>query len=258
MIFVTNDDGIYAKGLKALYDAVSELDDVGVVAPFKQQSGVGHGITISNPLRVHRLEREGLWWSATGTPADCVKLGVNLLFSEKPSLLISGINLGANVGAAIVYSGTVSAASEGTMLGIPSIAISLGDTQNPDFSVPAEVIKEIARIMMYQKLPEKVFLNVNVPPIPIDKIKGIKITRQGKAYFADGFQRRLDPGGTEYYWMTGPMVKLEEGKDIDYNALEQGYISVTPLIYDFTAYPYMEFIEKWEINLKGVLRDATG
>ncbi len=250
MLFITNDDGIYARGLQALFAALSEIDEVGVVAPFQQQSAVGHAITISEPIRIHRLERDGLWWATTGTPADCVKLGLNLLFKKKPALLISGINLGENVGAALLYSGTVSAATEATMLGIYSVAISLGNTKNPDYSVPAMVARQIAEKILSEGLPEGVFLNVNVPAIRREEIKGIKVTRQGRAYFADFFERRIDPGGMEYFWMSGPMVKLETGEDVDYNALKEGYITITPLKYDLTAYPLMEKIEDWNLSLE--------
>ena len=250
MVFITNDDGIYAKGLRALYNALSEIDEVGVVAPFYSQSAVGHAITLSNPLRVQRLEQDGLWWGTTGTPADCVKLGINLLFPQKPALLVSGINLGENVGASLLYSGTVSAATEATMLGIPSIAISLGNIKNPDYSVAALIAKNIAKKLLTEGLPEEVFLNVNVPPIPKKEIKGIKITRQGRAYFADFFEQRVDPGGTEYYWMSGTMVKLDGSDDIDYNALKRGYISIPPIKYDITAYPVVKRISKWNLSLE--------
>jgi 5'-nucleotidase len=251
MILITNDDGIYAEGLLALAKELGSIDELLIVAPFEEQSAVGHAITLSEPLRLRRvkLNEDIFGWATSGRPADAVKLGVKVLTKITPSLIISGINLGENVGASLIYSGTVSAATEGTLLGIPSIAISIPFSRNPDYRPAAKFALHLARLVLANGLPQGVLLNVNVPGLPLDKIKGVKVTRQGKTYFADFFEERIDPHGGKYYWMGGSVVSLEESEDTDFEALSRGYISITPVHYDLTAYQFMETLRSWNLKL---------
>ena len=246
-ILLVNDDGIYSPGLLALYKKFRDEYDVVIVAPDREQSSVGHAITLSDPVRIHEVVQDGKFfgYAVSGTPADCVKLAVRVILKRPPNLIISGINQGANVGASLIYSGTVSAATEGTMLSIPSIAVSL-DTRRPDadFSVAAEFTLEIAKKVLKFGLPAGVSLNINIPALPREKIKGIRITRQAITYFDDFFERRIDPQGRTYYWMSGTMVEIDRGEDSDLMALKEGYISITPIKYNLTAVEYFDSLKK--------------
>ena len=246
-ILLVNDDGIYSPGLLALYKKFRDEYDVVIVAPDREQSSVGHAITLSDPVRIHEVVQDGKFfgYAVSGTPADCVKLAVRVILKRPPNLIISGINQGANVGASLIYSGTVSAATEGTMLSIPSIAVSL-DTRRPDadFSVAAEFTLEIAKKVLKFGLPAGVSLNINIPALPREKIKGIRITRQAITYFDDFFERRIDPQGRTYYWMSGTMVEIDRGEDSDLMALKEGYISITPIKYNLTAAEYFDSLKK--------------
>jgi len=246
-ILLVNDDGIYSPGLLALYRKFRDEYDVVTVAPDREQSSVGHAITLSDPVRIHEVVQDGKFfgYAVSGTPADCVKLAVRVILKRPPNLIISGINQGANVGASLIYSGTVSAATEGTMLSIPSIAVSL-DTRRPDadFSVAAEFTLEIAKKVLKFGLPAGVSLNINIPALPREKIKGIRITRQAITYFDDFFERRIDPQGRTYYWMSGTMVEIDRGEDSDLMALKEGYISITPIKYNLTAVEYFDSLRK--------------
>jgi len=246
-ILLVNDDGIYSPGLLALYRKFRDEYDVVIVAPDREQSSVGHAITLSDPVRIHEVVQDGKFfgYAVSGTPADCVKLAVRVILKRPPNLIISGINQGANVGASLIYSGTVSAATEGTMLSIPSIAVSL-DTRRPDadFSVAAEFTLEIAKKVLKFGLPAGVSLNINIPALPREKIKGIRITRQAITYFDDFFERRIDPQGRTYYWMSGTMVEIDRGEDSDLMALKEGYISITPIKYNLTAVEYFDSLRK--------------
>ncbi len=247
-MLLVNDDGIYAPGLAALANRLRERYEVVIVAPDREQSAVGHAITLADPLRIYEVKQDGNFfgYAVSGTPADCVKLAVRVILKRPPDLLISGINQGANVGASLIYSGTVSAATEGTMLLIPSIAVSL-DTHrsDADFSAAAEVTERLARLVMKYGLPGGVFLNVNVPALPLEKIKGVKITRQATTYFDDFFERRIDPQGRTYYWMSGTMVEVDRSEDSDLMALRQGFVSITPVRYDLTAKEAFPVLEEW-------------
>jgi len=249
-ILVTNDDGIYAPGLDALAKAMKTIDNTTVVAPDREQSAVGHAITLSNPLRITEVyrDREFLGYACSGTPADAVKLGVKEILDEKPDVLISGINVGANVGASLIYSGTVSAATEGTLLGIPSIAISLDSRSNDDWSVATDFAIKIVNMVLKNGLPEGVLLNVNIPKLPPENIQGIKIVAQGKTNFNDFFEEREDPRGHKYFWMCGTMVAEDDNPEHDVTALAQGYITVTPVHYNLTAYDTLKEIRKWGIE----------
>jgi 5'-nucleotidase len=247
-ILVTNDDGIYAPGIKALWSAMSELGNVTVVAPNREQSAVGHAITISDPLRIEKIKRSNGFtgFSVDGTPSDCVKIATQALLPNKPDLIISGINHGSNTGSNIIYSGTVSAATEGTMLNIPSIAISLNSFDQSDFDGAKSAAKTVAIHVLEKGLPEKTLLNVNVPAIPKNEIKGYKITQQGHASFKDRFEKRVDPRGKVYYWMTGKMIDPDKETQMDHYAVVEGYISITPIHYRLTNHDFLDELNNWK------------
>jgi 5'-nucleotidase len=249
-ILVSNDDGIYSEGIIALREAMMEIGEVYVYAPHKQQSAVGHAITTHLPLRVnpYYMNGEFFGYAVTGTPADCVKLAVTTHMKEKPDLIVSGINHGSNAAINVIYSGTVSAATEGTILGIPSIAFSLTTYVDFDFTYSKKVAKIIARAVLNNGLPPGVLLNVNIPPVPEDKIKGIKVTKQGKSRWNDYFERRVDPQQREYYWLTGTMNSVEDDEDSDIRAIQENYVSVTPIQFDLTAYDFLEKLKQWEFK----------
>jgi 5'-nucleotidase len=238
-ILLSNDDGIYAPGLAALAQEIRKFADVTVVAPEKEQSAVGHAITISDPLRAKEYFKNGEFfgWAVSGTPADCVKLAVSALMEHKPDMIISGINQGSNTGINIIYSGTVSAATEGSINDVPSFAVSLTSYTSKDFSVAARFAANLARKFGSFHLPQGVFLNVNVPALKENEIKGVKITRQGKAHYEEIFHRRFDPKGRVYFWMDGERVAEEDDPNIDEQAVRSGFISITPVHYDLTHYP---------------------
>ncbi len=250
-ILVTNDDGIYAPGIYALYTAMSELGDAYVVAPDSEQSAVGHAITISDPLRVKEFEKNGSFfgWAVNGTPADCVKLAIKAILDIRPDLVVSGINKGSNTATNVIYSGTVSAATEGTIMGIPSIAFSLTTFQKINLSPASEIAKFIARLVLRHGLPKDTLLNVNIPPLPRDEIRGIKLTRQGKARYEETFEKRVDPMNRVYYWLGGSKVVMDTEEDIDDIAIMNGYVSVTPLHFDLTDYRGLEVLKQWRWDI---------
>lgn len=250
MILVTNDDGIYAPGIKALWRAMSEIGDVTVVAPENEMSAVGHAITLSDPLRVDEIKRSDGFtgYAVGGTPADCVKIGVQSILSESPDIVISGINIGENTGTSIIYSGTVSAATEGTMLDIPSVAISLDTTSNPDFTGAMTAAKTVVKKVLEKGLPKKTLLNVNVPAINASEIKGIRITEQGNVLYRDTFERREDPRGKVYYWMTGEKLDPDTESEKDHKTVSEGYISVTPIHYRLTNHEFMDELKSWGLH----------
>lgn len=247
-ILISNDDGINAPGIHALVNEIKKIGEVFVAAPDKQQSAVGHAITMNYPLRATKSYKNGklFGYAIDGTPADAVKLAVNSLLKEKPDLLISGINHGANTAISIIYSGTVSAATEGTVLGIPSIAISLTTYGKPDFRYAAKLACKLAFTVLKKGLPDGVLLNVNVPAVPEKEIRGIKVTRQSKAKWDDWFEARRDPTNKEYFWLTGRLVVGEKGEDTDQVAVENKYVSITPIHYDLTDYKMLEKMKKWK------------
>lgn len=249
-ILVSNDDGIYSEGINALKEAMSELGEVLVYAPHKQQSAVGHAITTHLPLRVnpYYLNGELFGYAVTGTPADCVKLAVTTLLDKKPDLIVSGINHGSNTAINVIYSGTVSAATEGTILGIPSIAFSLTSYTDFDFTYSKKVAKIIASQVLKNGLPKGVLLNVNIPPVPEEQIKGIKVTKQGKSKWNDYFERRLDPSNREYFWLTGSMNINNDDPDSDVIAIQNNYVSVTPIQFDLTDYKFLEELKNWKFD----------
>lgn len=236
-VLLTNDDGIYAPGLQALYEELKKDFEVDVVAPDTEMSAVGHAITLTSPLRVQAVHKNGTFfgYGVKGTPADCVKIAVQELLKEPPEIILSGINLGANVGVNVLYSGTVSAATEGAFLGIKSAALSLSTRINPDFRFAARFSREIIRFMVQHGLRERTALNVNIPAVPFPEIRGVAITRQGMTRFKERFERRVDPRGNVYYWLTGE-TPLEDGiPDADAFALKENKITITPISYDLTC-----------------------
>ena len=249
-ILITNDDGIYAEGIYALAVAMQKLGNVTVVAPDTQRSAVGHAITIADPLRVVPAKRNGKFfgYAASGTPADCVKLGIKAIMKKKPDLVVSGINLGGNQGYNILYSGTVSGATEGALLGIPSLAVSLDTFTKPDFTASAAFAVKIAGMMKKRRLPAGTLLNVNLPNIPASRIKGVRVTNQSRTCFNDWFDKRKDPHGNTYYWMTGDFKPKDADSASDLNALKAGYISVTPIQFDLTDYKFVPELENWALE----------
>ena len=249
-ILLTNDDGINARGLTTLRESIKEIADVIVVAPETEQSAVGHAITLSDPLRVREVERNGefIGYAVNGTPADCVKIAVRAILKDPPDMIVSGINLGANIATNVIYSGTVSAATEGTILGIPSIAISLATFVNPDFSFAANFAKRLALTTHENGLPDGTLLNVNVPNVASDKIKGVVFTRQGSSRFREEFDKRIDPRGHIYYWQGGEMLFFDEDSDADSGAIKSDMVSVTPIHYDLTDHKFLEKLKNWKIK----------
>ena len=237
LILLTNDDGIHAPGLFALYQALKPEYDLCVVAPESEMSAVGHAITLSSPIRVKKTRKKGMdfGYAVQGTPADCVKIAVQELLDVPPDVILSGINLGANVGVNILYSGTVSAATEGAFLGIRSAAISLDTVKDPDFSFAARFSREIIRFMVRTDLRDGIALNVNIPAVSEDQIQGVSITRQGTSRFIERFERRTDPRGNRYYWLTGEKFLENGNSENDSVALKNQRITITPIHYDLTA-----------------------
>ncbi|KAF0125184.1 MAG: 5'-nucleotidase [Elusimicrobia bacterium] len=248
-ILVTNDDGIYADGIYALATALAKVGEVTVVAPDTQRSAVGHAITLTDPLRVGKARRNKKFfgYATSGTPADCVKLAIKSIMKGKPDLVVSGINLGANSGMNILYSGTVSGATEGALLGITSFAISLDTFVDPDFSVAAEFAVKMALALKKKKIPKGTLLNVNVPALPKSRVKGVKFTSQSHTLFRDWFQKRVDPHGQTYYWMTGKFRTCSAEPGSDVSAVDKGFISVTPIQFDLTDYKFLSELETWDI-----------
>lgn len=249
LILIANDDGIFAPGIKALVEAVKGLGEVVVVAPDSPQSGMGHAITINQPLRLNPVNMfEGIEsYSCTGTPADCVKLAKNVLFKDRTiDLCVSGINHGSNASINIIYSGTMSAAMEASLEGIPSVGFSLLDYSfTADFTAATLIAHKIARFVLQNRIHN--LYNVNIPKLPLEEIKGIKICRQGQATWVEEFQEGTDPRGQKYYWLTGKFENQDAGKDSDLYALENGYVSVVPSDHDLTSYQVMEKLSGMEI-----------
>ena len=249
-ILISNDDGIYSDGILALWEAMAEIGKTTIVAPNTEKSAVGHAITLSDPIRIQKVNRangfEG--FSVHGTPADSVKIAVKAIMHSKPDLIISGINAGANVGQSILYSGTISAATEGTFLGIPSIAISLDAYKKCDFSGAKLAAIKIVKAVLQNGLSEGTLLNVNVPNIKEPDYRGYKITKQGAIYFKDHFEKREDPHGRQYYWMTGVIENPDTDIEWDGYALKEGYVSVTPLHIKMTNNDIIDELSGWSLT----------
>ncbi len=251
VILITNDDGITAPGIRALVEAVRGLGRVVVVAPDSPQSGMGHAITIGQPLRLDKVDVfEGIEsWQCSGTPADCVKLARDKILHDKPDICLSGINHGANHSINVIYSGTMSAAMEAAIEGIPSIGISSLDYKfTADFSIAAEVAHDLAKRMLSMPLPEHILLNVNVPVTTREAFKGMKICRQAYAKWQEEFDHRKDPRGKDYYWMVGKFVNMDTETGTDVEALKAGFASIVPVTIDFTDRKTKERLEReWQL-----------
>jgi 5'-nucleotidase len=249
-VLISNDDGIDAPGILALVLEMKKIASVTVVAPDRQQSAVGHAITMNYPLRALPFRKNGEFfgYAVDGTPADAVKLGVRFLLKEKPDLLMSGINHGSNTAINILYSGTVSAATEGTVLGIPSIAVSLTTHDQADFSYAAKFAARLAGRVVENGLPQGTLLNVNVPAVPEEKISGVRVTRQGNSSWEDTFDVRRDPAGREYFWLTGSMAIRDTDPETDQIAVRENFISVTPIHYELTDRAQFERMKQWSLG----------
>ncbi len=259
IILVTNDDGIAAPGLRTLIKVMRNLGSVVVVAPDKPRSGTGHAITIATPLRVFPVHEEEDYreYSCSGMPVDCVKLGTQIILKTKPDLLVSGINHGSNASINVVYSGTMAAVFEAAIDKIPSIGFSLLDySKNADFSHTVEYIEKIAKDVLTCGLPEGVCLNVNFPAIPAEEVRGIKVCRQAMGSWIEEFDERVDPRGGDYYWITGVFSNPDHKEGTDTWALENNYVSVVPMKFDFTAHNAiskigeMKFAKAMKINFE--------
>jgi 5'-nucleotidase len=250
-ILVTNDDGITAKGIASLVEIARKFGNVVVVAPDKPQSGMGHAVSIHGILRVSEtiFGEDVKAYACSGTPADCVKFGISQVLKQKPDLVLSGINHGNNSATNILYSGTMSAAIEGAMEGVTSIGFSLLDyASDADFSGAMHFGSKIIQATLNDAhLPVGFCLNVNFPKCAIEEIKGVKYCRQAEAFWDDWFEHRKDPGGKDYYWLTGEFHNHDQGDDTDEYALAQNYVSVVPVQYDLTAYHTLKHIQQWEI-----------
>lgn len=251
-ILVTNDDGVFADGIYALFQEMKQIGEVIAIAPASEQSAVGHAITLWNPLRINQVNRHGEFfgYAVNGTPADCVKLAVHAIMDERPDVIVSGINLGANIGTAVIYSGTVSAATEGTILGISSIAISLATFSNPDFRFAAKFARKLAeKVIEKGGLPPGILLNVNVPEVTEDQIAGVEVTCNSDSRFEDIFEKRLDPRKRVYYWSAGIEQTYDMTEGTDSAALRANKVSVTPIHFDMTARAQVPVIQSWNISL---------
>lgn len=251
VILVTNDDGIMAPGIRNLISFMLEIGEVVVVAPDKGQSGMGHAVTITEPIRLEKIAVNGdhQEFSCSGTPVDCVKLAVNKVLHRKPDILVSGINHGSNASINVIYSGTMSAAIEGAMEGIPSIGFSLLDYRlNADFLAARKFIQGIVSNVLKHGLPKGNCLNVNIPAIKEHEIKGVRVCRQANANWVEEFDHRQDPRGKDYYWLTGKFQLHEDTDDTDEWALANKYISLVPIQYDFTAHKLISQLKDWNFN----------
>lgn len=251
-ILLTNDDGIDSAGLFALYKELKKLGDVTVVAPHIERSAVGHAITINDPIRVIEFNRPDKFhgYAISGTPADCVKIAVKKIMPKAPDIVVSGVNHGSNTATNVLYSGTVSAATEGVIMGIPAIASSLTSFDfKSDMSLAAAFTSKVAKIVMEKKLPKDTFLNINIPPGTKDTVKGVQITRQGSGRYDEYFEQRIDLSGRAYYWLTGKKMNLDTEDDIDDVVVAKNKISITPIHIDMTNHKMLDELKKWEISL---------
>ena len=250
LILVTNDDGISAPGIRTLISAMNELGDVIVVAPDSPQSAMGHAITINSTLQCNQVKIDDgpqIEYSCSGTPADCVKLGINEILDRKPDICVSGVNHGSNSSINVIYSGTMSAAVEASIEGIPAIGFSLLDySWNANFNEIKKYLINITKQALLNGIPKGNALNVNFPKLKEKDIKGIKICRQANAYWVEKFDKRVNPQGKEYYWLTGEFINKDNGHDSDEWALANGFISIVPVKFDMTDHKNISYIKKWK------------
>ncbi len=253
LILVTNDDGITAPGIRALISVMNEIGDVYVVAPDSPQSGMGHAITVNStiycdPIVIDKnaVQKE---YSCSGTPADCVKMAAREIMHRKPDLCVSGINHGSNSAINVIYSGTMSAAVEAGIEGIPAIGFSLLDYgMDANFEPSKKYVRTIVENVLENGLPKGVVLNVNIPRLPEKEIKGIKICRQANAHWVEEFDKRTNPMGREYYWLSGKFINEDKGEDTDEWALRQGYVSMVPTQFDLTAHHFIQELNNWSLH----------
>ena len=250
LILVTNDDGISAPGIRTLISAMNEIGDVIVVAPDSPQSAMGHAITINSTLHCNEIKIDDgpqKEYSCSGTPADCVKLGINEILDRKPDICVSGVNHGSNSSINVIYSGTMSAAVEASIEGIPAIGFSLLDySWNADFNSIKKYLVRITKKALEEGIPKGSALNINFPKLLENEIKGIKICRQANAYWVEKFDKRSNPQGKEYYWLTGEFINEDKGEDSDEWALENGYISIVPVKFDMTDHENIKLLKNWK------------
>jgi 5'-nucleotidase len=250
-ILLCNDDGIHARGISVLHKAIDDLGELHVVAPDVERSAAGHAITLTDPIKTINVEKnEQLFGTAVGgTPADCIKLALCLLMKDNhPDLVVSGINLGSNTGISVLYSGTVSAASEAVILGVPGIAISLCTYQDPHWDTAEKVAAEIVAKVLKNPLPDGTLLNVNIPNIPYSELKGMKAARMGRSRFVEKFSVHSDPRGNNYYWLDGELDLLDDSDDTDVKVVNSGYVALTPIHIDLTAKHAMKQVEGWDVD----------
>jgi 5'-nucleotidase len=249
-ILLTNDDGIYAKGLWAVYEHLKDRHNVTVVAPDRERSAVGHGITLHEPLHASKVHVNGGWigFAVNGTPVDCIKLGFVEILDSKPDIVISGINPGANVGVNINYSGTVAAAKEAALYGVPAIAGSIQGDEVDDYGDIASFMEELAEYVFQKGLPFGTILNVNFPCVTMGDCSGIRISKQGLTHLSENFEKRQDPRNRTYYWYGNDLKKISDNSEIDTTALDEKFISITPIQCDMTDYSILEDLKKWKIG----------
>jgi len=245
-LLCTNDDGIHAPGLQLLLEAAGTLGDVSVVAPDRQQSASSHSLTMNRPLRATQADASS--FAIDGTPTDCVLIAVNDLLEERPDFVLSGVNHGPNMGEDVLYSGTVAAAMEGTILGIPSVALSSVGRSIEDIDGYRPVVQELlGSLLERQDFPPETFFNINIPDLPAADIQGIRVTRLGRRVYSDSLTRSRDPAGREYFWIGGGRLHWRGGEDSDFGAVQAGYISVTPLHLDLTNHRLIEEVRSWKL-----------
>jgi 5'-nucleotidase len=249
LILVCNDDGVAAPGLRALAESLHDVGTVVVVAPDRERSAAGHSLTLSRPLRVHTVAEH--WYSVDGTPTDCITLGVMHLLPRRPDLVAAGINHGGNMGDDVTYSGTVACAVEATLQGIPAFAISLAGEGGGDFRAAASFARRLAAQVLRRGLPPDTLLNVNVPNLPPEAVRGHRVTRQGRRVYADTVVRKTDPRGKPYYWIGGAAPTWVRSGGTDFDAVSEGWISLTPLHLDLTNHDAMQELGTWPLSVNG-------
>lgn len=249
-ILITNDDGIYAPGIRALWTELAAVADIAVIAPASERSACSQSITVHHPIRVneYRVDQPGIIaWSVDGTPTDCVKIALEALLPRRPDIVVSGINHGPNLGTDVLYSGTVSAAIEASLQGVPAVAVSLAAQRPDDFTAAARYTRQlVVKVLSQASLPQRTLLNVNVPPLAETLIKGVAITKLGTVNYDNVFEKRQDPRGRVYFWMAGSVVDAGNDPDSDVEAVKAGYVSVTPVHFDLTNYAILDMVKSWD------------
>lgn len=247
---MTNDDGIDSPGIYALAQSLKEIGEVTVIAPQKEQSAVGHAITMQIPLRVTKSFKDGEFFghAISGTPADCVKIGIRNIMTKTPDLVVSGINNGSNTAINIIYSGTVSAAREASIMDVPSMAVSVTNHTVTDFRFAAKIAKLLAKEFANKEIPLGTLLNINIPDVPENKIAGILLTKQGKSKWDEVYEHRVDPQGGDYYWLKGNLMEVDKALDTDQIAIKNNYVSVSPIHFDLTDYETFTKMKTWNIE----------